>query len=152
MILQAITEVGFLNMHAGAQQNENANLKSRGCCVAVGDGFMPVASAGRLEAFSSVWWAVVQKGTTVQPEGLLWGWDAPGLFLCSFLCVVHVLRLHARPSLASLPLPWLGRTGGGWVSWETWLPYSCLIGVRSRLRSLFHLGASERITQAYSPR
>lgn len=44
MILQEIMEkVGFLNTHAGTQQNENVNLKSKGCCVAVGDGFMPVA-------------------------------------------------------------------------------------------------------------
>lgn len=152
MILQAITEkVGVFNTQADAQQNENVNLKSKGYCGAVGDSFMPVASAGRLGAFSSMWWAVVRERTTVQPEGLLWVGDAPGLFRCSFLCAVHVLCLHARPSLASLPLPWLGRTGGGRVSWETWLPYSCLIGVRNRLRSLLHLGASETITRARNP-
>lgn len=64
-------EGGVFNTQAGAQQNENVNLKSKGCCGAVSDGFMPVASAGRLGAFSSMWWAVVRERTTVQPEGLL---------------------------------------------------------------------------------
>lgn len=48
-------EGGVFNTQAGAQQNENVNLKSKGCCGAVSDGFMPVASAGRLGAFSSMW-------------------------------------------------------------------------------------------------
>lgn len=104
---------------------------------------MPVDSAGRLEASSSMWWAVALERTAVQPNGLLWVWDDPGLCWLSFLYTIHVICLHARPSLTSLPLPkylnpWLGRTGGGWISWEMWLPYSSLIEVRNRLQSLYH--------------
>lgn len=58
-----------------------------------------------------------RKGQLSSQENSLSRWRSRTLLAC--LCIYHSNNLPpCQPSLTSLPLPWLERTGGGWINWE----------------------------------